>query len=714
MHMQVMCARSTCRDLQPALRHMQVPLAAVPVKHHFQPTSSTLLTAVIQNNMAEEDKNVNPLLAALPPATDYITYLTIVEYNLSEENLPVLHEVLQDRELTSNIGWDLVHLLLPLLPASEECLEDIATRGNPREVILKVTEALRLLEFEDPEQDSDYEDGPGEATSSRKTASGSVGESAAPGMPPLHVLKFETLLAMLSTLHGRVKAKYPSRFLSTSLQAVLTAYNKAQTHQEELTLAAVKFVKTLSGTKRPHLPSRTSSGNLLRKATGLTEPDPEAQAEPPTVDEQTLVTRLFQSFITHILEDYVLSLSSDEDVPGLAWSSRLMEEFEPERIIPNKSTFADKFAKEDDLKARSAILGQLVALAQDLSLSNSELRKTILDPESETTGLPNIEEEPPSSATDIPLSKTGSLLLFTARSIKEELYSKSTTGGDVQIDVFPDHAALLSNFTSEVGLQNAGLEPEALLDAILALGLIALERNRVGEPRDDDHFTKYLQTTSLISANTPSPSLRYHAHYLTSTILRSHPSDVVRLTFIRDTLEHCPYENLKASAVAWLKGETLEANMQHHSHSHDGENKHDDDSSIFATPVALQTVRPYLFPDLSQSWTSTGELSEGWMQFKQELGFYLAALNFYYLLLTAKVLHENLDIVGLHRESGIEESYLKPLKEVIGKFREGLKEGGGLAVVEGDEGIASAQGDLQLLEDVLGRVERGIKGLTGA
>ena len=43
-----------------------------------------------------EDAKENPLLAALPPATDYMTYLTLVEYNLTEDNLPTLHQVLQD------------------------------------------------------------------------------------------------------------------------------------------------------------------------------------------------------------------------------------------------------------------------------------------------------------------------------------------------------------------------------------------------------------------------------------------------------------------------------------------------------------------------------------------------------------------------------------------------------------------------------------------
>ena len=80
----------------------------------------------------------NPIVKALPPETDYITYLTIVEYNLTKERLPSLHRVLQDSDLTINIGWDLVHLLLPLLPASKECLEDVARLFIFIDLLIKV------------------------------------------------------------------------------------------------------------------------------------------------------------------------------------------------------------------------------------------------------------------------------------------------------------------------------------------------------------------------------------------------------------------------------------------------------------------------------------------------------------------------------------------------------------------------------------------------
>lgn len=646
----------------------------------------------------------NPLLAARPPATDAITYLTIVEYNLSEENLPVLHQVLQDAELTSSIGWDLIHLLLPLLPASEECLQDIATKGNPRECVLKVTEALRLLEFEERQESEDEGDADEESGQKLKVPELGVGQSStSPGLPPtvlppLPVLKFEILLDILATLHRRVKTKYPSRFLSTSLQAALVAFNRATTNTDELTLSAIKFVKTLSGTKRPHLPSRRSSGNLLRTTTNQSEPDPEAQSEVPNDDEANMVNKLLQSFITHILEDYVLSLSFDEDVPGFSWASRLMEKYEPQRIPnkPNYKKYADRFADDEDLTARAAILGQVVALTQDLGLKTEDLVRTVLDAEIENRGLPGSEDDPPASAADIPLSRTGALILLTARIVKQELYPSATGEASSSMSVFPEHATILTNFIGGLGPQTVGLEPEALLDTVLALGLISVEHNKVGEPSDDEAFARYLQVLSLISANTPSPSLRGHAHYLTTTILRSHPHDLVRLTFIRDTLEHCPYENLKASAVSWLKGETLEAN------SPQAQSQTDDsgETNIFATPVAISTVAPFLWPDLTGHYPSLdSDVAETWMQFRQELSFYVAALNFYYLLLQAKHLHENLGIKQLRLTQ-----YIEPLKKVAARSQDELKAGGEKLNLEG-EGLEQAKADVGLLEKVVEWVE---------
>lgn len=564
------------------------------------------------------------------------------------------------------------------------------------------------MEFEERQETEDEDDGEEESGQGLKVPEIEVGQSStSPGLPPtvlppLPVLKFEILLDVLATLHRRVKTKYPSRFLSTSLQAALVAFNRATSNIDELTLSAIKFVKTLSGTKRPHLPPRRSSGNLLRTRTNQSEPDPEAQSEAPNDDETTLVNRLLQSFITHILEDYVLSLTFDEDVPGFSWSSRLMEKYEPQRIPnkPNYKKYGDRFADDEDLTGRTAILGQVVALTQDLGLKTEDLVRTVLDAELEKRGLPGSEDDPPASAADIPLSRTGSLLLLTARAVKQELYASAKDDELSLMNIFPEHATMLSNFVGTLGPQTVGLEPEALLDTVLALGLIALEQNKVGEPTDDEAFARYLQTISLISANTPSPSLRGHAHYLTTTVLRSHPHDLVRLTFIRDTLEHCPYENLKASAVSWLKGETLEANSpQAQSQADDSES-----TNIFATPVAISTVAPFLWPDLTSHFPSLDtDLPEAWMQFRQELSFYVAALNFYYLLLQAKQLHETLGIKELQLAQ-----YIEPLKQVAARFQEELGQGGEKLDLEG-EGLEQAKADVGLLEKVVEWVEGASK-----
>jgi hypothetical protein len=675
--------------------------------------------AETQAQLPQHTDKENPLLAARPPVTDPITYLTIVEYNLSDENLPVLHQVLQDAELTANIGWDLIHLLLPLLPASEECLQDIASKGNPRECILKVTEALRLLDFDAPHQETDDERDEAEGAQQLKVPDIQVGESSSspafprPVLPPLPVLKFEFLLDLLATLHRRVKTKYPSRFLSTSLQAVLVAFNRATSHHEELALAAIKLVKTLSGTKRPHLPSRRSSGNLLHRTnTNQSQPevDKEETGDAPIDGETTVVNRLLQSFITHVLEDYVLSLTSDDDVPGLSWASRLMEKYEPQRIPnkPNYQKYADRFAKDEDLMSRTAILGQAVALTQDLGLTMDELLQTIMDTEIEKRGVPGSEDEPPASAEDIPLSRTGALILLTALTIKEELYDSMNDEAAPSISIFPGHSTILKNFVGALGPQTVGLEPEALIDIVLALGLIAVQRNNVGEPADDEAFAQYLQTVSLISANTPSPSLRGHAHYLTTTILRSHPHDLVRLTFIRDTLEHCPYENLKASAVSWLKGETLEANPP--PTDTDAADEDDDTHThpnIFATPVALSTVSPFLWPDLTTHFPSTSAatpaLIESWLQFRQDAAFYVASLNLYYLLQRAPHLREPLGVATLDVTS-----FIGPLKAGAARFRAELRDGGALdEVVEKGEAREQALADVGLVEKVVEWVEGG-------
>lgn len=322
----------------------------------------------------------NPLLTALPPETDYISYLTILEYNLTAEQLPTLHHILQDTTLTANIGWDLVHLLLPLLPASRECLQDVARLGNPREVVLKVTELLEGIGAADEEEDDEDEAGEDEAEEVAAKVEGlDIKEDRAyekepddlvhPALrpeapqeaakPPSKATRFSTLLEMLAILHPRIKTKYPSRFLSTSLQAILPAFMQVA-RRPEATEAVLGFIKELSGTKRPKLPPRRSSSSMLIHSAAQAAPDPEGRGEALGVNETALQSRLLQSFLTFVAEGYMTSMAVDEDVPGLAWASRYQEKLHPEKVIPGRQTYSDLFAEVEHLHERDTVAGQIL------------------------------------------------------------------------------------------------------------------------------------------------------------------------------------------------------------------------------------------------------------------------------------------------------------------------------------------------------------------
>lgn len=142
----------------------------------------------------------------------------------------------------------------------------------------------------------------------------------------------------------------------------------------------------------------------------------------------------------------------------------------------------------------------------------------------------------------------------------------------------------------------------------------------------------------------------------------------MRLSFIKDTLQHCPYENLKASAVGWLKDEILMANPagapNTPNESSTEETNEKTAPSIFATPTCIATLAPHLFlsPDNMEK--------DG---FYAHESFFLAALNLYYLLLTKEGLNEKLDLPGAGAQlegSGEDGGWLSLLDIGLRKFED--------------------------------------------
>lgn len=305
--------------------------------------------------MADTSNAIQALTESRPPATDRFTYLTIVEKFMSPEILPTLDGILQDAQLTQEIGWDLVDMLVPV-QGCEPCLETVARLGNPRETIIKVLEVLEGLQDDGADEDGENglskdgdgdDDGDDDANGDRKDAKS----------PEEVTRRFIILLGMLAILHKRIRTKYPSRFLATSL---LTVYRTYQPNQE-MTASVINLVHSLAGLSgqhaRPPLPTRQSSIEVANPDqhgdSSKNAPDPEAEHEEDPSEEEEIQRRLLLSFTSCVLESYV-------NANDMQWSRRLLEFYSPEKIVPGRKTATLAFREDAELSNRDNMVGKLV------------------------------------------------------------------------------------------------------------------------------------------------------------------------------------------------------------------------------------------------------------------------------------------------------------------------------------------------------------------
>lgn len=269
------------------------------------------------------------------------------------------------------------------------------------------------------------------------------------------------------------------------------------------------------------------------------------------------------------------------------------------------------------------------------------------------------------------------------------------------LQIVPEYAAILGSSLGDSSTGSTGAEPEPLIDAVLFLGFLIINDRPPIKSDDDQVYNNILQRLSLLSANMPSPVLRYHAHLLTSTLLHLHPEDHFRLAFIRDTLEHCPFENLKASAVGWLKDEILSADrpaQKKTPHS---------DPSIFTTPAALETLQPFLFLDLDTLMDGQSAI-DSYSTFQAHQPFYLAVLNLLFLLISSSSLSTRLEILGANRHDPQHLTrFLKPLTGASRRFRTSILSDE-IDYSDDDAGKEAALAGLELVDMSVQQVEDAI------
>ncbi|KAI1331229.1 DUF1760-domain-containing protein [Xylariaceae sp. FL0255] len=555
---------------------------------------------------------------------DPFTYLTILQYHVTtQEVLPTLNEVLQDASLTQEIGWDLVQMLLDL-DGSEQCLETVARLGNPREVIIKVMEALEALAAKwNDEVDIDR------------------GESSiAPDSKiPAH---FITLLGMLAILQKRIKIKHPSRFLASSLVKVFEAYQPTP----EMTTAVINLVRSLSGRQRPPLPTRTSSINIANPDRdgdiSKNAPDPEAEQEDPT--EENLKRKLLQSFTTCILQRYV-------NAHDMQWSPRLLEAYFPEKVYPGKLTTTKAFREDEVLQKRDAVVGQLVALLRDLGLKDCSSNLIQSTYGRLADGDPMSKFEDCNSPEDLALSPGGIVCL-----IAYWIFSTDIFDGDnpvPEMHLFSEHLTMMERFLGREAQVEINSSP-GIADALLSVGLGLHHRGLISDT-EQPNYMAYHHHLTLISIFHPDIEVRNAATRFAGITLHSDPDDQSRFEILEDLLENCVFASLKACAVQWLKEELITS-------------KESGADSQFSKPDVIERLQYSIFPDmLSVNDMEADQFLEFWAE---NSIFLLQAANFIYFLFKGRR-----DLIPDGMDGAVRERFSEPLIAAIGKHRGGSDSG---------------------------------------
>ncbi|OKL57595.1 hypothetical protein UA08_06955 [Talaromyces atroroseus] len=608
--------------------------------------------------MASESDD--PLISALPPATDYLTYLTLLEYQLTPARLPTLHRLLQDEVLTTNIGWDLVQLLLPMLPHSRDCLQDIARLGNPREVILRVSDSLMKLEPSYESEDEDAEELEADLPDSNKQGN----------ELPRHVTQFNCLISMLSVLHRRIKTKYPSRFIATSLQATLEAYSSMPT--DETTSALLEFLWELSPSKRPALPPRGTSDSSVLRVSKASAPDPEAAYdEPTTAGDKQVQLKLIQFGLVEALKSYWLSLSTSDN-SGLWLALRLLEKLDQQegRSTDQRSKI-HMYTQNGQLKERDLIIGKFCkALSRDLGITDEDMLRIVSTPAA--SHPPPLDfDELPNTPDAIPLERHGALLLLAARSSAALLFSGAETA---RVPVYPDLAVILSNF---VGMPSTtrGVEEgqaQALHDALLALTAIS-SHGGIEQPTDQKQYSDLILALTACSSRQSYNALRN----IPANIVHNNQSEIDRLGLMQEIFEKEELLYARESAVSWLKHEILAAAKKLHS----GQTYNASAIFIDHHYISILFAALYNKIELDSLDMSTG-LVFSWIRFSRSLAPYLhAALNLYYVIICSSQLRDKLKIGGTSHTS-FRKEFLGPLKSVCNAFEADLTQNGGNGRIE--------------------------------
>ncbi|KAI5291866.1 hypothetical protein KEM54_003721 [Ascosphaera aggregata] len=592
------------------------------------------------------------LVQAKPPACDPVTYLTLLEYQLTDERLPLLHDILQDEDLTSEIGWDLVKTLLKFVPGSRQCLNDVARLGNPREVILSIAQALEklrgLMQDEPAGDDGDNSAAEGDDIPDEDTI----------------ILRYEILLEMLPILQSRLVSKSPSRFLGSALEAVLTTFAEIPTSRAAT--ATMNYIGGISGILRPPPPPRNESANsrlgVSSAATGFRAGDPENERPSGAViTGQREVTKRLARFA--LLEASKIFITGfEEEVPSMNWALRVEESQDPRDLTPQMQPLSaiQAFQAISELKERDAVFNNVLNLACDFGINDQELINVLSKPENEQGDMLSFETIP-QNPNEISFERHGCLLLLAARVARWKLQGIGPPPA-IPID---NLAAIFSNFRDEY-MQSAarGASREStLIDSLLTLVAGTVETlNEPSWEMADDTYEALVKNVTICTLSGLYRE-RLSARRIAAAAFSASSKPQQRYDLLCKLLSSEDEKDalLKESAIGWFKDELMKSIKPGGKQTHSLLIDTSELSRIIRITFSNLPVSP---PLLTDSLTQQKSLLM-WMIFlRKALPAYLAYINFYHFLSRSKAVLERVPLKDEIHQNAMKEVF-EPIRCVL-------------------------------------------------
>ena len=457
--------------------------------------------------------------------------------------MPFLDEPSPDSDFTSHTPF----MRDDRTEVASDCLFLAAEKGNPREVYLKLLQALTSLSFtphtgtDSPADDTEDNDDLEAELQTPSVITHSRAETRANAYRKLQII-----IKLLAIVYSRIKTTFPSRFLSQTLPALLNTFTRAvevldKTEVENTISCLLAFMNSvqppstrkkrrmtghpLGPDGRPTLPPRTITVDSIAGAdisklsihADETEEAKEKRLEKEDREktEEELQIRLLQSFLSYLIEVYILRCPSEDPLSqkendaaqadrgiNLHLSSRLLKS--------NKFVVGGVIAAEvskSTAAPSSSVWQEMLDMAYQLNLTTTELQELCCAPASSEMELEDLEEPitpvgglgpMPKFVEDIPLSKIGSLILLASRIFEKESITSQ------KIRIFPEHRNICHKYLTKGG----GSGDIGVLDAVLFLGTWALSSGAGGFGDAPDHvedgeegWLMYLQVGFMLNLN---------------------------------------------------------------------------------------------------------------------------------------------------------------------------------------------------------------------